>query len=154
MGSHSLASRTALLCSSWIFLCVCSASLRYLCVWMVWNHKATMQLDPLAEALAYRKMCNYILFHGMMSSLQNNYKHLNQAEKFFRREWEREGQLCWLRLIYKVCICGQSGKTPFLLSGWHILPLGTSSPTHLVSRKGNRPCLPWSEEVNWVECVS
>lgn len=48
-----------------------------------------MQLDPLAEALAYRKMCNYILFHRMMSSLQNNYKHLNQAEKFFRREQER-----------------------------------------------------------------
>lgn len=42
-----------------------------------------MQLDPLAEVLAYRKICNYILFHGMMSSLQNDYKHLNQAEIFF-----------------------------------------------------------------------
>lgn len=42
-----------------------------------------MQLDPLAEVLAYRKICNYILFHGTMSSLQNDYKHLNQAEIFF-----------------------------------------------------------------------
>lgn len=145
MGSHSLGSQTALRSASWIFLCACSASLWYLCVWIVWNHKATMQLDPLAEALAYRKICNYIPFHGMMSSLQNNYKHLNQAENFLE-ESEREGQLCRPRLIYKVCICGQGEKTPFLLSGWHVLPLpnGTSYPTHLVSRKGNRSCLPLS----------
>lgn len=147
MGNHSLGNRTVLLSASWIFLCACSASLWYLCVWIVWNHKATMQLDPLAEALAYRKICNYILFHGTMSSLQNDYKHLNQAEIFFRREWEREGQLCWPRLIYKVCICGQGGKIPFLLSGWHVLPLpnDTSYLTNLVSRKGNRPCLLLSE---------
>lgn len=49
-----------------------------------------MQLDPLAEVLAYRKICNYILFHGTMSSLQNDYKHLNQAETFFLEESERE----------------------------------------------------------------
>lgn len=44
----------------------------------------------------------------MMPSLPNNYKHLNQAENFFKRDGG--GQLHWLRLIYKIRICGLVGK--------------------------------------------
>lgn len=65
------------------FFAFSSVSAQILCDISVYGQcEATMQLDPLAEALAYRKMCNYIVFYGMMPSLPNNYKHLNQAEIF------------------------------------------------------------------------
>lgn len=113
----------------------------------VWTHKATMQLDPLAEA--YRIFVIICHFTGWCLLYQIIINIWTRLQMFKKRVWGvRKVELYWLRLIYKVCICGQGGKILFF-AVWVILilhlPNGTNYSTHLVGRKWNRPHLSLSE---------